>query len=164
MTVALLAKKKIALGILTADCAPVFIYDPENNVISAIHAGWKGSYKQIITKTLNNFKNNGSKIKNLIAVIGPCIAKKSYEVQSDFLMRFINQNKSNKKFFNINKKKIFFGLNEYIKSQLKNKGIEKIEIIKKDTYLNNNNFFSSRRSLKNNFDDYGRNISIIMIK
>ena len=79
-------------------------------------------------------------------------------------MRFINQNKSNKKFFNINKKKIFFSLNEYIKSQLKNKGIEKIEIIKKDTYLNNNNFFSSRRSLKNNFDDYGRNISIIMIK
>ena len=157
-------KKKIALGILTADCAPVFIYDPENNVISAIHAGWKGSYKQIITKTLNNFKNNGSKIKNLIAVIGPCIAKKSYEVQSDFLMKFINQNKYKKKFFNINKKKIFFSLNEYIKSQLKNKGIEKIEIIKKDTYLNNNNFFSSRRSLKNNFDDYGRNISIIMIK
>ena len=161
---AITGKKKIALGILTADCAPVFIYDPEKNLISAIHAGWIGAYKKIITKTLNNFKNKGSKINNLIAVIGPCIAKKSYEVKNDFLKRFLNQNKSNKKFFNFKRKRIFFSLNEYIKSNLKNNGIEKIEIIKKDTYLNKNNFFSSRRSLKNNFDDYGRNISIIMIK
>ena len=54
--------------------------------------------------------------------------------------------------------------NDYIKSQLKNKGIQNIEIIKKDTYLNKNNFFSSRRSLKKKLNDYGRNISIIMIK
>ena len=157
-------KKQIALGILTADCAPVFILDAKNNFICAIHAGWKGAYKQIITKTINNLKKNGSKIKNLIAVIGPCIAKQSYEVKIDFLKRFIKQKKINKNFFTIKKKKIFFSLNDYIKSQLKNKGIQNIEIIKKDTYLNKNNFFSSRRSLKNNFDDYGRNISIIMIK
>jgi hypothetical protein len=157
-------KKKIALGILTADCAPVFIYDPDNNIISAIHVGWKGAFKKIITKTINNFKNKGSKINNLIAVIGPCIAKQNYEVQSDFLKKFLNQKKSNKKFFNFVKKKIFFSLNEYIENQLKHNGIKKIEIIKKDTYLDKNNFFSSRRSLKNNFDDYGRNISIIMIK
>ena len=157
-------KKKIALGVLTADCAPVFIYDTEQNFISAIHAGWKGAYKKIITKTLSNFKKKGCKINNLIAVIGPCIAKESYEVKNDFLIRFLNQNKYNKKFFIVKKKKIFFSLNEYIKSQLKNNGVKKIEIIKKDTYLTNNNFFSSRRSLKKKFDDYGRNISIIMIK
>jgi len=157
-------KKKIALGILTADCAPVFIYDPKNNFVCAIHVGWKGAYKKIIKKTLNTFKNKGSKFNNLIAVIGPCIAKKSYEVQSDFLNRFLNQNKSNKKFFNKKKEKIFFSLNEYIKNQLINNGIEKIEVIKKDTFLNKNKFFSFRRSLKSNYDDYGRNISIIMIK
>ena len=72
-------KKKIALAVLTADCAPVFIYDPHNNLIGAIHAGWKGAYKKIIKKTLTKFKNRGSKTKNLIAVIGPCIAKQSYE-------------------------------------------------------------------------------------
>jgi len=157
-------KKKIALGVLTADCAPVFIYDPDNNLVSAIHVGWRGAYNKIITKTINNFKNKGSKINNLIAVIGPCIAKQSYEVQSDFLKRFLNQNKFNKNFFNFKNKKIFFSLNEYIKNQLKNSGVENMEIINKDTFLNKNNFFSSRRSLKNNFDDYGRNISIIMIK
>jgi len=43
-------------------------------------------------------------------------------------------------------------------------GVKNIEIIKIDTYNNKNNFFSSRRSLKNKNNDYGRNISIIMIK
>ena len=64
----------------------------------------------------------------------------------------------------IKNKRKFFGLNEYIKNELIKKGIKNIEIIKKDTYLNKNNFFSSRRSIKNNFNDYGRNISVIMIK
>jgi len=158
------SKKRIALGILTADCAPVFIFDSKNNIISAIHAGWKGAYKKIISKTIDNFIRKGSKVNNLIAVIGPCISKKSYEVQIDFYNKFVNQNKLNKKFFTQRKKNIFFSLNEYIENHLKNSGIKKIEIIKKDTYLNKNNFFSSRRSLKNNFNDYGRNISIIMIK
>ncbi len=157
-------KKKIALGILTADCAPILILDPKNNFIGAIHAGWKGAYKQIITKTVNSFKKKGSKINKLIAVIGPCISKKSYEVKDDLLTIFINQNKLNKKFFSTKKKRIFFSLNEYIERQLKNNGIKNIEIIKKDTFLTKNNFFSARRSLKNNFNDYGRNISIIMIK
>ena len=157
-------KKKIALGILTADCAPVFIYDPKNNFISAIHVGWRGAYKKIITKTLNNLKKRGSKINNLITVIGPCISKKSYEVKNDFFNRFLKQSKINKRFFLIKNKRKFFGLNEYIKNELIKKGIKNIEIIKKDTYLNKNNFFSARRSLKNKFNDYGRNISIIMIK
>ena len=158
------SKKKIALGILTADCAPVFIYDPENNFISAIHVGWRGAYKKIITKTLNNLKKRGSKINNLITVIGPCISKKSYEVKNDFFNRFLKQSKINKRFFLIKNKRKFFGLNEYIKNELIKKGIKNIEIIKKDTYLNKNNFFSARRSLKNKLNDYGRNISIIMIK
>jgi hypothetical protein len=80
------------------------------------------------------------------------------------LKRFLNQNKFNKNFFNFKNKKIFFSLNGYIKNQLKNSGVGNMEIINKDTFLNKNNFFSSRRSLKNNFDDYGRNISLIMIK
>ena len=157
-------KKKIALGILTADCAPIFLYDPENKFISAVHAGWKGAYKKILTKTINSLKKKGSKINNLIAVIGPCISKKNYEVREDFFKRFLKQNKTNRRFFLLKTKRKFFSLNEYIKAELTKKGVKNIEIIKKDTYLNKNNFFSARRSLKNKFNDYGRNISIIMIK
>ena len=157
-------KRKLALGILTADCAPIFVFDPYKNIIAAIHAGWKGAYKKIIHKTINEFKKKGSDIKNLIAVIGPCISKYRYEVKNDFLKKFLNQNQKNIRFFIFKKNKIFFSLNGYIKKQLKETGINRIEIINKDTYLKKNNFFSARRSLKKNNHDYGRNISIIMIK
>jgi len=157
-------KKKIALGILTADCAPIFFFDPQKKIIGAIHAGWKGAFKKIIKKTLDSFKKKGSKLENLIAVIGPCIAKQNYEVKKDFLKKFLKENQKNKIFFIFNKKGIFFSLNDYIKYQLENTGIKNVEIINKDTYLNKNNFFSSRRSRKQKIDDYGRNISVIMIK
>ena len=157
-------KKGIALGILTADCAPVFIYDPINNLISALHAGWKGAFKQIISKTIKKFKIKGSNLNDLIVVIGPCISKNNYEVKRDFLIKFIAKEKSNKNFFNYKNNKIFFSLNDYIKKSFLDLGIKNIEIIKKDTYILSNNFFSARRSLKKKLNDYGRNISMIMIK
>ncbi len=156
-------KKGLALGILTADCAPVFIYDPVNNLISALHAGWKGAYQKIISTTLKKFKSKGSNFKDLIAVIGPCISKTSYEVRKDFLNKFVKREKSNKNFFYKKKNKIYFSLSDYIKKDLLKYGVKNIEIIRKDTYLRSNNFFSARRSIKNKLDDYGRNISIIMI-
>jgi len=158
------SKNKFALGILTADCAPIFLFDPKMKIIAAIHAGWKGAYKKIVYKTIDDLKKKGSNIRDLIAVIGPCISKYKYEVKKDFLKKFTNQNKKNIRFFIFKEKKIFFSLNEYIKNQLKNIGIINIEIINKDTYLKKNNFFSHRRSLKNKYNDYGRNISVIMIK
>ena len=157
-------KKGIALGILTADCAPIFIYDPINNFISAIHAGWKSAYKKIITITLKKLALRGSNFNDLIAIIGPCIGKNSYEVRKDFFNKFIKQEKSNKKFFNKKNNKLYFSLNNYIRDELLKLGVKNIEIIKKDTYIISNNLFSARRSIKNKINDYGRNISVIMIK
>ena len=157
-------RKKLALGILTADCAPILIFDPKKKIIAALHAGWKGAFKDIIGKTINKLNQKGSKSKDLIAVVGPCISIKNYEVKKDFLNKFLQKSKKNIKFFKLYNKKIFFSLNSYIKSQLINMKVKKIEIINKDTFPKKNNFFSSRRSIKNKFNDYGRNISIIMIK
>ena len=157
-------KKKIALGILTADCAPIFLFDKKKNIIAAIHAGWKGAFKQIVKLTVKKMLKKGSSIDNLIAIIGPCISKNNYEVKRDFLKKFIKKDRNNNQFFTLKKNRIYFSLNGYIKNQLINIGIKKVDIIKKDTFLNKNNFFSSRRSIKNKLDDYGRNISIIMIK
>ena len=158
------SKKNIAIGILTADCAPILIFDPKKKIIAALHSGWKGAYKKIVNNTINNLKKKGCNVNDLIVVIGPSISKHRYEVKNDFLKKFIDQNKNNKIFFNFSKKKIFFSLNEYIKNQLKDIGVKNIEIINKDTYLKKNNFFSHRRSLKNKYNDYGRNISVNMIK
>ena len=157
-------RKGIALGILTADCAPILIYDPVNNLIGAIHAGWRGAYKKIVSNTLKKFKFKGSNFKDLIVVIGPCISKKNYEVKRGFFNKFITNEQSNKKFFNYKNNKMYFSLSDYIKQNFLNLGVKNVEIIKKDTYKTSNNFFSARKSLKNKLNDYGRNISVIMIK
>tara|TARA_B100001173_G_scaffold103907_1_gene89923 strand:- start:135 stop:884 length:750 start_codon:yes stop_codon:yes gene_type:complete len=154
----------IPIGILTADCAPILFFDPRKNIIGAAHSGWKGAYKKIGKKMVNIFKKRGSRLNDIYAVIGPCISQNNYEIKNDFKTKFLRQSIKNKKYFKISKKKIYFDLKGYIFRQLKNAGINNIEIIKKDTFNPKNNFFSARRSLKNKINDYGRNISIIMIK
>ena len=157
-------QKKLPIAVLTADCVPVLLYDYEKEIIAAIHAGWKGAYKNIIKNTLNKLKEKGSKMRDLIAVVGPCISIENYEVRNDFLNKFVKKSIQNKKYFKFYNDKIFFSLNSYIKSQLKKCNVKKIEIINKDTYPKKNKFFSSRRSINEKFNDYGRNISVIMIK
>ena len=162
---ALITKSKnIAIGVLTADCAPILIYDKKLKIISAIHAGWKGAYNGIVDKVLNALFKTGSNPLNLFVSIGPCILQKNYEVQKDFLDRFIKKDKKNKKFFIIKKNKTYFSLNDYVYYQFKKKGVKNLEKINKDTFNKKNNLFSSRRSIGDNENDYGRNISIIMIK
>ena len=155
--------KKIALGVLVADCVPVLIYDKNLKIISAIHAGWKGVYKEIIKKVVKFLIKKGSNTKNLVAVIGPSISEKSYEVQKDFKSKFLKKDKQSKFFFKIRKNKTYFGLNKYVYYHLKKLGIKNLEIIKKNTFDPKNNFFSARRSIQNKENDYGRNISVIMI-
>ena len=155
--------KKIALGVLVADCVPVLIYDKNLKIISAIHAGWKSVYKEIIKKVVKFLIKKGSDTKNLVAVIGPSISEKSYEVQKDFKSKFLKKDKQSKFFFKIRKNKTYFGLNKYVYYHLKKLGIKNLEIIKKNTFDPKNNFFSARRSIQNKKNDYGRNISVIMI-
>ena len=155
--------RNIAIGVLTADCAPIMIYDQNKNIISAVHAGWKGAYKGIIQKVVNFLKKKGSKTKDLIAVIGPCITQHSYEVQKDLKYKFLKKDKQNTVFFKTIKKKTYFSLNKYVYSELKKLGIKSLDIINKDTFNKKNNFFSARRAKLKKEDDYGRNISIIMI-
>ena len=156
-------QKKIPIAILTADCAPILLYDKKRNMIAAVHAGWKGAFKNIIKKVIKFMLDKGCREKNIIAVIGPCIQFKSYNVRENFLKRFLKKNESNKIFFKNIKNTIHFDLPNFIKSQLKSSKITNIEAIKIDTFDNKNNFFSARRSLKLKHDDYGRNISLIMI-
>ena len=156
-------QKKIPIAVLTADCAPVLIYDKNKCIVAAVHAGWKGAFKNIITKVINIMIKKGCRKENIIAAIGPCIQQKSYEIKKDFEKKFIKKYINNKIFFKKKKNMIFFDLPSYVKFQLKLNKISNIDTIKIDTFDKKNNFFSARRSLLLNHDDYGRNISIIMI-
>ena len=155
--------KNIAIAVLTADCVPILIYDTNLKIISVIHAGWKGAYIGIIRKVIKFLIKNGSNAKDLIAVIGPSISQKNYEIQKDFKDKFLKKDKRNKIFFKLIKNKTYFSLNKCIYSELKKLGVNNLEIINKDTFDPKNNFFSARRSIHNKENDYGRNISIIMI-
>ncbi len=156
-------KKNFPIAILTADCVPILIFDKKKKIIAAIHAGWKGAYKGIIQKVVKFMFTKGCKRNDLIAAIGPCISVKNYEVQNKFKDMFLKKDKKNIIFFKEKQKRTFFNLSNYIKRQFKLYRIENIDILNIDTFNKKNNFFSARRSLKLNHNDYGRNISIIVI-
>ncbi|MDA7714613.1 peptidoglycan editing factor PgeF [Candidatus Pelagibacter sp.] len=156
-------KINLPIAVLTADCAPVLIHDKKTKMVAAIHAGWKGAYKDIIKKVVNFMIKKGCSSKNITAAIGPCISINNYQVKEDFIKKFIKKNKKNKIFFKRMNNKNYFSLNKYIQSQLRALNIKKIDIIDKDTFNPKNNFFSARRSISLKENDYGRNISVIML-
>ena len=155
--------KKLPIAVLTADCVPVLLYENEKKMVAVIHAGWKGAVKGIISKVINFMKKKGCKANVITAAVGPSIAQKSYEVKEDFKKKFLKKDKSNNIFFKERNNQIYFNLPKYVKSQLKLMKISKIETVNIDTFDKKNNFFSARQSLNSNHDDYGRNISLIMI-
>ena len=156
-------QKKLPIGILTADCVPILICDKKKNIIAAIHAGWKGTYKNILTRVVKFMLKKDCHIKDIHVAIGPCISQKNYNVKEDFFKKFIKKDKKNTKFFKKRKNLLYFDLPGYIKSQLKIMKISNIDHINIDTFEYKNNYFSARRSIRLKHDDYGRNISIIMI-
>ena len=156
-------QRNLPIAVLTADCVPILLFDRKRKMIAAIHAGWKGAFKGIIKRVINFMIRKGCNKDNLIGAIGPCIKQNSYNVRKDFKDRFIKKDKKNKIFFKYKKNMIYFNLTNFIKSQLKSVKITNIDTINIDTFNKKNNFFSARQSLKLNHDDYGRNISIIMI-
>ena len=92
--------KNIGIGILTADCAPIFFYDHKKRIVGCAHAGWKGALNGVIRNTVKKFNELNSNNNDLIVAVGPCISKKNYEVKIDFFEKFILQDKNNKNFFN----------------------------------------------------------------
>ena len=156
-------QKFLPIAVLTADCAPILIYDDKIKMVAAIHAGWRGAFKGIINKVVNFMIKKGCKTENMTAVIGPSISSKNYEVKEDFKKKFIKKDKKNSLFFRDGKKKLYFDLTKFIHSSLKVINIKHIDNLKIDTFDIKNNFFSARRALKLKHNDYGRNISIIML-
>ena len=154
---------KLPIAILTADCVPLLLCDNKKKIIAAIHAGWRGAYKNIIKKVINFMVKKGCIRNDITVAIGPCIKQDNYEVKENFKKKFIKNSKKNNIFFKNKKNLIYFDLPNYVNSKLKSNKIRNIDMINIDTFDKKNNFFSARRSLVSKHDDYGRNISIIMI-
>ena len=154
--------KGIALGVVTADCVPIILYDLKNEIIGCIHAGWKGAYKNILKNTIMKMKKLNSN-NNIHASIGPCIGKKNYEVDLKFYKKFIMKNKKYRKYFvSRNKSKKLFNLRKFVADKLAKLKV-KIDHVNHDTFAEKSKFFSYRRSCKLKQNDYGRCISAICL-
>ncbi len=160
---ALITKLKgVALGVVTADCVPIILYDAKNQIIACIHAGWKGASSGIIENTVKKFKKFNSKNK-IFACVGPCIGLKSYEVDLNFYKRFITKSKKNNTYFlKKNKFKKLFNLRKYVNDKLVRLKV-RVDHVKHDTFKERSRFFSYRRSQKLGDNDYGRSISVISL-
>lgn len=158
-------KPNIALGILTADCVPILLADYRAGVIGAAHAGWKGAITGVTDSVIDLMENLGASRENIACGIGPCIAQKSYEVDSGFYQNFMDDDPMNEHFFKSGKAGHYqFDIEAYAASRLARVGIKNITCLGQDTYSQEDEFYSYRRSCHRNEGGYGRQISIIAMQ
>lgn len=155
----------VALGILTADCAPVMMADPEAGVIGAAHAGWNGALSGVIEATVAAMETLGAARGRILAAIGPCIAQRSYEVGAEFEARFRAEDARFDRFFASGTRAghFQFDLPGFVAARLAESGVAHVESPPGDTYAAADDFFSFRRATHRGEPDYGRELSAIVL-
>lgn len=154
----------LLLGILTADCAPVLFADHQAVVVGAAHAGWRGALAGVTDATIDAMVELGARRENIHAAVGPCIAQPSYEVDDAFRTRFLEHDADNARFFVAGDTgKPYFDLEAYVVHRLIAGGIDEVEALNLDTYVDADRFFSYRRATHRGEADYGRQLSAIAI-
>lgn len=149
----------IALGIVTADCAPVLLADAEAGVVGAAHAGWRGAHDGVIESVVAAMESLGARPASISAAIGPCIAQPSYEVDAVFRDAF---EEDDGRFFAEGRAgHLQFDLEGYVTSRLGRAGVERIDALHLDTYADVERFYSYRRATHLAEPTYGRMIAVI---
>jgi len=149
----------LALGILTADCAPVLFADVAAGVVGAAHAGWKGAIGGVTDSTILAME---SRRERNTAAIGPCIARASYEVDDAFAQRFEQDDPANERFFAPARAGHHqFDLESYVVHRLAAAGLTRIAALGLDTYADEARFYSYRRATHRGEPGYGRQIALI---
>ena len=156
----------LALGILTADCGPILLADPEMQVIGACHAGWKGVKAGVIQATVAAMVALGAQRRQIRAALGPCMGRVSYEVGMAFPDNFTGVLPHHRSYFRpgVSRDKLLFDMPRAIATTLEEAGVRRPEILNRDTYVEKDLFFSYRRATLNKQASYGRQISLIGLK
>ena len=154
----------LALGILTADCQPVLFADHSAGVIGAAHAGWRGALDGVLEATLEAMEALGAQRADTVAVIGPTISQRAYEVGPEFLDAFMADDIDNQRFFaNGQGDRYLFDLPAFGLHKLRSIGVGHAEWTRHCTYSDPDRFYSYRRTTHNGEADYGRLISVIRL-
>lgn len=158
----------IALGILTADCAPVLFADTQAGVVGAAHAGWKGALAGVMEATVEAMQGLGAERDRIAAAIGPVISQRAYEVGPEFVERFLDDDPENGRFFaggqsGATGDRAMFDLPGYCLSRLRAAGIGAAEWTGHCTYSDPRRFYSYRRACHAGEPDYGRLVAAITL-
>ena len=159
------ATRGLAVGVLTADCAPVLFADPEAGVVAAAHAGWRGALGGVIESALATMEMLGARRQRIRAAVGPCIGQAAYEVGPEFEQEFLAQDRVNARFFSRQAPdaRPHFDLRAYAEHRLLQAGLGHVQCLAPCTYAHADDFFSYRRSRARKEVDYGRQISAIVL-
>lgn len=155
----------VLIGILTADCAPVLFADAHAGVAGAAHAGWKGAKGGVLEATLDAMTGLGARPERTVAVVGPCIARASYEVGEAFYLDFLGEASGNKRFFVSAERAghYRFDLEGYVRARLVRMGVGRVDGLGLDTYQDEARFYSYRRACHAGEIGYGRLLSAIAV-
>lgn len=155
--------KNVALGVVTADCAPVLFADDQAGVVGAAHAGWRGACAGVLEATLEAMKALGAEPGRTIAAVGPCIAQASYEVAADLRDAVLPTMPSAARFFADGRQpdRWQFDLPGYCVARLAAAGV-RAENLGVDTCADETRFFSHRRRTLSNGGPIGHQISVIV--
>ncbi len=155
----------VALGVLTADCAPVLFAASDGRVIGAAHAGWKGAIAGVLEATIAAMGILGAPPDTIHAALGPTINQASYEVGPEFRDTFLTKDASSSEFFEPSTREDhwLFDLPAYVRSRLAHAGVASVSDRSVCTYADEGRFFSFRRTTHRSEPDYGRQISAISI-
>lgn len=149
----------LLLGIVTADCAPVLLADPEAGVVGAAHAGWRGAHGGVLEAVVGEMAGLGAVRSRIVAAIGPAIAQPSYEVDGAFHNNFGDADEA---FFARGRPGHWqFDLEGYVAARLQRAGVVRVERLSLDTYADTDRFYSYRRATHRGDPNYGRQISLI---
>ena len=156
----------VALGVLSADCAPVLMADEEAGVIGAVHAGWRGALKGVLEASVEAMCGLGARPQRIVAAVGPAIQQESYEVGPEFHAEFMSKDKRNGAFFRDSPRDghFMFDLPGYVVGRLEALGLAAVEAAPDDTFGDEERFFSYRRATQRRDHDYGRGLAAIALK
>lgn len=155
----------MALGIVTADCAPVLFADEEAGIIGAAHAGWRGAVAGVLEATLEAMMALGASIGRVRAAVGPCIGQASYEVGAEVRDAVLHAASDGSAFITDGRRPGHwqFDLGGYCVWRLRRAGVNETGRIDADTAAEQDRFFSHRRRVLAGGGPIGHQISIIAL-
>jgi YfiH family protein len=152
----------LLLGILTADCSPILLADPEAGIIGGAHAGWKGAAGGVLKRTVDAMVALGAKPENIRAAIGPTISGANYEVGPETAAQIVALNPAAQAHLSIpeGKSREHFDIPGLLQEQLFDAGVGLVSDLNLCTYALPDRYFSHRYATHHRITT-GRQIAII---